>query len=328
MAWRLESKAVHPVSPRKPNLFIVGAMKSGTTYLHHLLAQHPAIFMSPTKEPNYFVDRRPLNTTKGRLHADYGSGERLEAYLALFREARDEVYLGESSTAYTKTPKFTDVTPRIEAFAEDPRFIYLMRDPVERAISQYWHAVANSGERRPLLEAIRETKGYRNVSSYARQLKPYLTRFGRGRVHATTFEEFTADPVAVLGQLWRWLEVDDAFVPPELEAKKHARPEIVYRNTPLFDVKKLLRLNNRTLKSEMLRSAIKRLNKGGTILKEQVKRSEEDSEAAKDYLRPIMLKQVKKLEELLGRDFPQWTTLHGALGDGAPAAPAGAVSEL
>ncbi len=300
------------MNPKRPNLFIIGAMKSGTTYLHYLLAQHPQIFMSPRKEPDYFIKRRPLKLPTGRVFADYGTEERLDAYLSLFQAARDEVYLGESSTAYSKIPRFTHVAPKIAAFTEDPRVIYIMRDPVERAISQYWHAVANHGERRPLLTAVRENKNYRHISNYPRQLKPYIKRFGRDRLYPVTFEELVADTTERLGCLWRWLEIDDSFVPSNLETNKHVRPEIVYRSTSLFDLTRLHRLNKRTIKSRELTHNINRLNKRSHILKKQVNRSDVDSDDAKAYLRSIMLKQTKRLQVALAREFPEWTTLHAA----------------
>jgi hypothetical protein len=163
------------------------------------------------------------------------------------------------------------------------------------------------------------------------QLKPYLEKFGHNRLFATTFEEFTADPIEALKHLWRWLEIDESFVPLEMESKKHSRPEVVYQNSPLFDLKKFQRFNNKTFKSQRLRVTIKRLNQSSNILKKQVNRSEEDTEAVKEHLRPIMMKQMEQLEALLGRGFPEWTTLHRTLNNRVSSGPlraTGAPSEL
>ncbi len=72
-------------------------MKSGTTYLHSLLNQHPDIFMSRMKEPNCFLNG-PLEVRHKRISVPYGSEARLEAYLSLFDHVNDERYRGESST--------------------------------------------------------------------------------------------------------------------------------------------------------------------------------------------------------------------------------------
>lgn len=79
---------------RIPNLFIVGAMKSGTTTLHNYLNMHPDIFMSQKpKEPQYFVQE--LNWSKGE-----------DWYLSLFEAAGDAKIIGESSTDYSKLPRY------------------------------------------------------------------------------------------------------------------------------------------------------------------------------------------------------------------------------
>src|SRR5688500_2790920 len=120
-----------------PNLFIIGAMKAGTSSLHEYLHQHPQIFMSRFKEPQYFA---PHRTQYGM----WGQGQPLpepgiDWYLRLFANAGDVEYAGESSVSYTARHWVTGCHERIWEFNAHARIIYLMRDPVERAISHYWH---------------------------------------------------------------------------------------------------------------------------------------------------------------------------------------------
>src|SRR4051794_17663311 len=103
-------------------------MKSGTSSLHAYLATHPQIFMCPEKEPEFFAKE-----------AIWSRGERW--YLELFAGAKNESIIGESSTVYSKIPKFRGVPERIGKFNPEARFIYVMRDPIERTISQYWFRV-------------------------------------------------------------------------------------------------------------------------------------------------------------------------------------------
>ncbi len=103
-------------------------MKSGTTSLHSYLATHPQIFMSLNKEPEYFAKQEVFK------------GE--DWYLSLFRSAAGIQIVGESSTTYARLPYFPGVPDRIAKFNPEARFIYVMRDPVERSISQYWFRVA------------------------------------------------------------------------------------------------------------------------------------------------------------------------------------------
>jgi Sulfotransferase family len=154
------------VIQRKPNLFLIGAMKSGTRYLTKLLNSHPSIFMCDPEEPSLFVDQAQLR----RLWPDMWDGgywKSQESYLRLFQTAENATIFGESSVYYTKRPLVMGVPEKIQQFNPDARFIYIMRDPVERAMSHYWHMVNWEGEWRSILDAIKEEPQYRDVSYYA-----------------------------------------------------------------------------------------------------------------------------------------------------------------
>lgn len=107
---------------RWPNLFIAGTPKAGTTSLYRYLAQHPAIYMTPEKEPHFFDDafRDTEPGTEARQQAR-------EAYLSLFDDASDERYRGEATPGYFAKP---GVFERIADRCTEPRFIVSMRDPI------------------------------------------------------------------------------------------------------------------------------------------------------------------------------------------------------
>ncbi len=209
---------------RKPNLFIIGAMKSGTSSLHVYLAEHPEIFMCEPKEPSYFVSREDLKTWYPWMEEQgFWKGE--DRYLALFAAAGDRKVIGESSTSYTKLPQIDGVIARLSAFAPKARFIYIMRDPVERTISHYWHMVRNRDERRDMLTAIKEESHFRDVSHYAMQLAPYFKTWGRESVHTLTTEELSGDPEGSVRRIFAWLGVSQGFVPKSIHTPEHVTPE-------------------------------------------------------------------------------------------------------
>lgn len=281
-----------------PNLFIVGAMKSGTTSLHNYLDEHPEIFMSQQpKETQYFV--KELNWSKGE-----------EWYLSLFSSANGEQIIGESSTDYTKSPRYQGVVERIAEFNPDARIVYIMRDPIERAISHYWWEVRWSAEGRPMKEAFKSVKDITDTSYYAMQLAPYIETFGRDRVTTLTLEELSANPQKNLATLFEWLGVEPSFVPPSLNRRDNAATEKVskvwgssyiskLRGTPAWEALK------RIIPSEVRAGAIKTLSR-------PVERDFSDINQAIDYLRPIQQLQTEELCQLLNRQFPEWTTLYGA----------------
>ena len=105
---------------RKPNFFILGAPKCGTTSLAAWLGEHPNIFVSSEKEPNFFntEDKRGITNT-------------LEQYEDLFREAGTEhVAVGEATVWYLSSPEAID---RILKYNSDARFIVMVRNPLEMA---------------------------------------------------------------------------------------------------------------------------------------------------------------------------------------------------
>ena len=120
---------------RKPNLFVIGAMKSGTTSLCQCLGTHPDIFMVPVKEPMHFS--REEKWSQGN-----------ETYLRLFADAKNEIYVGEGTTEYSKRPFREGVAQRLYEFNSSARIIYVMRDPFDRIVSQHKHMVKMRSESR------------------------------------------------------------------------------------------------------------------------------------------------------------------------------------
>jgi hypothetical protein len=281
-----------------PNLFLIGSMKCATTSLHNHLAKHPQIFMTrdPWKEPAYFVEE--LNWTKGE-----------DWYRGLFQDAGNAVYRGESSTDYTKYPYYQGVAERIARFSPDARILYLVRDPVERAISHYWWEVQWSAEGRDMLTAMRAASIIRDVSYYALQLRQFLSHFGQDRMCVLTTEELSAAPAETLRRVFDWLGVDSTFVPANLKQRHNVSPENVrkvigsevfshLRGGVLWEAAK--RVIPPLVRQQAIRALSRPVSRDSSNLRETV-----------EYLRPIQREQTLELSQMLGREFPEWTTLYG-----------------
>jgi Sulfotransferase family len=290
------SQAEHRRTSRRPNLFIVGAMKSGTTSLHSYLGAHPEIFMSAEKEPEYFAKE-----------SVWSRGE--DWYLSLFSEAKDHTIVGESSTTYARLPHFQGVAERIAKFNPDARFVYIMRDPVERSISQYWFRVRFCGERRDMLAAVREDARYIDVGNYALQLQPYFELFGSQRVATLTFEELASQPINAVQRLFAWLGVDPSVVPANCSERENVTPgEIVL--TKNSGIEGLARSRAvRKLKSLFPSAVISVVNRWSGRY-EYIDRNSTTCDQVVDFLRPIQRDQIRALVALLGREFPEWRTLY------------------
>jgi Sulfotransferase domain len=210
-----------------PNFFVIGAQKAGTTSLYHYLTQHPQVYMSPVKEPcffNYEIDPAGVVVESG-----FGSpGQKgcrfsdIQKYRALFRGARGQRAIGEASPPYIYVPGTAE---RIERHAPGSKVIALLRNPADRAYSAFLHAVRIGKEpltdfSRALLEEEERvhanwhyTFHYRSRGFYYTQLERYYKVFGRERVGVWLYEDLRSNPVGVVQDIFRFLSVDDAFVP-------------------------------------------------------------------------------------------------------------------
>jgi hypothetical protein len=191
---------------QKIDFIIVGAMKSGTTSLGFYLRRHPNVCI-PKGEVHFFDNER--NFKKG-----LGWYER-----KLFRKGtRHTVVTGEKTTAYTYKP---EVAERIYKAYPEVKLIWILREPVSRAYSNYIHAYRNGAVRFSFEEAIRAEPelikksiylGYLKRSRYAEQVERFLKFFSREQMHFMLFESFVSDTRAELGKLFRFLGVsEEAF---------------------------------------------------------------------------------------------------------------------
>jgi hypothetical protein len=200
-----------------PNVFIIGAPKCGTTSLHFYLDQHPEISMSQVKEPNVFSSPRWMM----RLERDH-----YRRYMDCRAPRR-----GEASTSYSRYPVDGDAAARIHKAVPDARLIYLIRDPVERIISEYVHAVALGTEWRPIEHALRDFADpwnrYVCGSRYGTQLEHYLEHFDRSSMLVLEQSELRSRREAVMREIFDFLDVDRGFVSPRWDTELMTRADQV-----------------------------------------------------------------------------------------------------
>ena len=206
-----------------PNFIVIGAAKAGTTALYWYLAEHPAVFMSPVKETNYFAYGRDPS---GRLL--YGDADvhhfpikTLGQYENLFAETGGAVAVGEASPIYLECPQTAN---RIRELIPATRLICSLRHPVERAYSDYQMYLRRRGRRfdperdlTPTAEWARGDSRWMQVGRYHQQLKRYFDVFPRSQIHVFLFDDLKRDTLQAVQGVYRFLGIDPAFV-PDLEA--------------------------------------------------------------------------------------------------------------
>lgn len=291
---------------RYPNLFIIGAMKAGTSSLHEYLHQHPQIFMSRMKEPQYFaphVTRQGLQWGQGQPHPEPGIGW----YLRLFADAGDAKYAGESSVSYTAAPWVTDCEKRIYEFNPQARFVYLVRDPVERAVSHYWHFVADGREDRSMLAAMKFKEEYVSRSDYLRQVMPYWNRFGRDAVHIMLLEDLVANPAETLRALFQWLGVNANVAIDTRTRHNVGASELWQTRRGLVGLDTLGKNWRIRALAERCPAVVRTLAR--RLVYRRVDRAAQDARQAIEFLRSRLQPAALRLGDALSCDFPQWVTL-------------------
>lgn len=310
-----------------PNFFIVGAPKAGTTALYHYLDQHPEIYMSPIKEPNYFASEvRPENLSETLQEqsrndqaalCEYLRGSMLEKrfgalvtnwddYVELFRNVKGESAIGEASVTYLWS---VTAAKNIRARISDARIVMVLRNPAERAYSQYLENLTNSRIHNSLREQIqfsaRSSGGpfqpmrpFLELGLYYEQVKRFLGQFPREKICILWYEHYQTNPKQAMTDIFRFLGVDPTFEPNTKE--RHLEPR-VHRSFAVSHFLKRYGIWQR-LRTLSPRFLVPQLRALAFRKRQSVKMTHEDRQLLIDYYKD----DVKKLSGLLNRDLQHW----------------------
>ena len=295
-----------------PNFLVIGARKAGTTSLYHYLDQHPEVFMSPVKEPNFFAlegGKAGYRGPDADTRINRWSVADPKEYQALFSGADGARAVGEASPAYLCNP---DAPKRIKRHVPEAKLIAVLRDPAERAYSAYMHQVRDGRETLPFAAALeaeeRRTNAnwapawrYKAEGFYVAGLSRYYQLFGRDRIEIGLYEDLVLDPAGLMRGFFRFLGVDASFEPdtsrrhnPSGVPKSRLLMSVLKRPNPLRDaIKPLLPKGLRGRVSEGLQTH--NLTKAPPLEPELRRRLVE-----------LYREDVTRLEDLIGRDLSAW----------------------
>lgn len=293
-----------------PNFFVPGAAKSGTSTLHSLLDLHPDICMSKIKEPVYW-DSQNLN--------DFSSKKK-RWYSNLFYD-KSALIFGESTTSYMFYPNFT--TNIIKHYKTAPKFIFILRNPIDRCYSHYSWLIGLDIEKRGFKQAIeqdikRKFKPYNyfpdyyyHFGLYAKWLTQFYKNFGFRNIKIITLEDLKSNRLNTLNECFSFLGLKPLDDIPEIILNKTGKlkyPRIYHFNLKYlggkFKIsrfiksfltdKSYIRLKNKLKKYDFLSN--KRTFEYPKISKEQ-----------RRFLQKLYHDDVKKLKKLTGQYFDEWT---------------------
>jgi len=291
---------------RKPDLFLVGAAKSGTTSMEAYLAAHPEIFMSARSETHHFG--RDL-TIKYRV-------EDTEEYLALFSDAGQAVAAGEKSIGYLFS---RTASQEILTFNPDAAIVIMLRNPADMAFSLHRQFVRSGNEdivdfsdalaaqddrkqglRIPITAHKPDMLQYLDVVRYAPQVERYFESFG-DRVTVILFDDLQADSAAAYRRVLRMVGADERFL-----------PEFTVHN-PTVDMPSV------ALRRQMARFPVA-ANVGRSLINGQFRRKlrrasakfqpqpdRKIDPAVRQELLSLLSDDIAQLSSLLSRDLTMWT---------------------
>lgn len=298
----------------------IGVAKSGTTWIHQCLEEHPGICVSVPKETRFFSH-------------DYDKG--VEYYKKYFKHYRK----GQIRGAYTPTYFHKElVAKRIKSCFPNVKLIVCMRNPVERAISEYTFAYLFGRYHGDIEEKIkRDLVRYKQHDEdivlkrgfYWQHLQKWLELFPREQILILFNEDIKKDPLSFIKTVFRFLKVDDSYIPASLERKVNVTATNYIRsywiNRFLLWVDNMLVWMRKTMKSIFYTDNVKKLLKPidvkleGFVQKlflfntrdyrdENLKpvKKPEISKSTLRALREFYREDVQKLEKFVNRDLSFW----------------------
>ncbi len=313
----LASKVISMSQTRLPDFVVIGAGKSGTTSLNEYLKEHPQIFMSTRKEPNFFAyemakeEDFDLESSK-EFYRD--SVLKLDDYLELFKGSKESQLLGEVSNTYLNSEMACE---RIKHYIPNTKLIAILRHPADRLFSRYSHYVREGllPEDGGLDKVFDKTTSWWlrpdmiTEGLYYGQLKRYYDNFPQENIRVYLYENFINDTAGVVEDIFKFLAIDpsikvatDIVYNKSGTVKNKAVDNLVGQNSPLITtLKKVAPGLHRWMKDNVL------INRWLYNLRNKnLQKADFSPSLRKEIVDKIYAEDIKKLGNLIGQDLSHW----------------------
>lgn len=303
-----------------PDFFVAGAPKAGTTALHAALARHPSLYMSAVKEPKFFLTDGPPPTRGGPGDAQTYREHvwRREDYEALFDSAPPGTLRGESTPFYLYR---RDAQDRIRALIPGAKLIVILRDPVERAHSNWTHLwsagldpvgdfVQACGEEERRIEAgWADFWHYTALGRYGEQLERLYSVFPREQVIVFRYRSLLENPAQVLDRICGFLGVEQGVLTEVPRENVTAHPRRSLRH---HVVSRALRVA--AASSPVVPGAAAVANSLQRVLQRDSRPRQPLTWEQRGALIPRLDADIRLLEVITGDEFSDWRQPRGDSG--------------
>ena len=285
------------MSEKMPEFIIIGAAKSGTTALYEYLVEHPDVFMSPIKETNFFAwDDNDVKSIFGHKPKNYFPVKSISKYQEIFAKAEADKVCGEASPLYLES---ATATKKIHGMIPDVKIIVILRNPADRAFSDYCMQIRHSYTEKTVEVGLAPDSHSVQGGNYYTMLKQYYDIFPSENILVLKFEDLKNNPEKQAQKLFNFIGVDGKFLP---DFNKRHNPGGYPRN--MF-INKVLAVASR-------RETMKWLTPNWLV--QLIKRRREGNWADLPEFPPEIRSQlvdsykdeVGKLSQLTGLNFDEW----------------------
>ncbi|MEM7590561.1 MAG: sulfotransferase [Cyanobacteria bacterium P01_A01_bin.83] len=303
-----------------PNFLIIGAAKSGTTTLYHYLKQHPQVYMNPVKETNFFafegkkIDFTGLKVTDSIKSYQKEIITNLDLYKKQFDGVNQEIAIGESCPSYLYIPQAAE---NIKYYTPQAKLIIILRDPVERAYSNFLHHMRERIEYYDdFLEAVAAEScrlknnwwwGYHyvQVSLYYEQVKRYFDLFDRNQVRVYLFQQFKNKQELLFSDICQFLEIEDVkLIEQDSNFKKYNStgiPTNTFLDVLIKDSNFVKKLYQAIIRNKSIRQKITaKVNSFNPLIKPDL------NQETRTKLLPLFKEDILKLQDLIKQDLSIW----------------------
>ena len=280
---------------KKPNFFIVGTPKGGTTSLFNYLEEHPEVYVPVLKEPHFFSVPEVLDTYyKTTIIKDENT------YLKLYKDVKEQKAIGDLSTSYLFNK---NSAKRIKKFNPDARIIMVLRNPVDRAISHYLMDYNLGYIDVPFSKIIQDKEKYSifyreyiKLGYYETQVKNYYNLFDKSKILIVLSDELFSHPLKTISRIYNFIGVSKSYIPNTQNIyNQYSKPKFKF-------IKKLIRSKKTMYILNHLPKGIK-----GTIKSKMYSDAEKpEFNKEKDFLKLLFRENVIKTSAIIEKDLGTW----------------------
>lgn len=270
-----------------PNFILVGVEKAASTWIYNCLHEHPEIFLPPHRSEVHFFDR---NFHKG-----------IDFYKSFYKKYRQQRSAGDITPSYIQEPKIASL---IASYLPRAKILISLRNPVDRLFSDYFH-FTRIRQTQISFDEYSEHPQYLDKSLYYPKVKKYFDLFPEDQILIVIFERIKNNEVKFLQEIYRFLEVDEHFIPQNIynKSNRYVNPRNIRVYREVMTLLTYLRHRHNWMLDFFIESIKKTGLKKVLVKEESPPKIDLDKRKA---LSEFYKEDVKKLSQLTKINFHQY----------------------